>query len=117
MPSSFTLQDWLAIASIILALFSIGFGIFSICQANASANRAEDLNTKTQVALKEISDYARNIESLVKDLQAQQMSVIAKSQDKLIDVVASAANANANANIENLIDKKLSGMSADENYY
>lgn len=109
--------DWTVTLSFLLALFSVGFGAFSIHQANASAKRAEDLNTQTQVALKEISDYARNIESMVKDMQSQQLNVIAKSHEKLIDVFANTVNVNSNANIENLIDKKLSIKSAEERYY
>lgn len=116
-PSSpFTLPDWTVVASLVLALFSIGFGAFSIYQASTAAKRAEDLNTQTQVALKEISDYARNIEATVKEMQSQQMGLIAKTQERLVEVVASSSTANINASIEKQIDKKLSGMH-EEHYY
>lgn len=115
--SPFTLPDWLAIMSLVVSILSLFLGGFAVYQANASARRAEELNAQTQEALKQISSSVKTIENIVNIQQAQQMSVIAKTQERLVDVVANTTNANVNANIENLIDKKLSSMSADEHYY
>lgn len=117
-PSSpFTLPDGLAITSLVVSILSLFIGWFAVYQANASAKRAEELNAQTQEALKQISSSVKTIENIVNIQQAQQMSVIAKTQERLVDVVTNTTNANQNAYIESLIDKKISSISADEHYY
>lgn len=114
---SYTLPDWTVIVSLLLALFSIGFGAFSIHQTNETAKRAEEINQYTQKALLDIAVCAAKIETIVGNQQAQQMGLIANTNKTLIDIVAKYSHVEtAKANSETLYSS-LSGIGTDEHYY
>lgn len=113
--SPFTLPDWLAITSFLVSLLSLFLGWFAFSQADKFAKRAEDLNAQTQEFLNQISSNVRTIEGIVNIQQKQQMNIISKSQDRLLDML-SQFNGNK-ASAESLNKTESAPGSTVEQYY